>query len=250
MTATETKTQEYVVVVEPEYASEEDRAAKRRTITLPAADYQTAGLGALRALTGRNQKTLRSEGRFHKDPETVRRYLSRADREGDRWMLIVDYSPAEKKRIADAKAADEAAYAAKVEEAKPDVEAYEALLAAHPDVRPSLSTGYVRVEWKVTLGDDYTRIEITRERGYGETGWTSPTQVSVGHVRLKDDVAARAATLARAVEKAAAIAALLDARYPAGSAERTVPTDTTNQISANYRAHAALLALVVKEINS
>ena len=134
------KTQEYVVVVEPEYGSEEHKAPARRSLTTTATSPADAAMIAIRALLRMNVKTCpRTDGRRERDALTVRRFLSRPDKEGDRHSVIVDLSPAEKKSIADAEAAKEAADAAERAAMKTEADAYAALRAEHPSLYVSIS---------------------------------------------------------------------------------------------------------------
>lgn len=246
MTSTEMKTQEYVVVVGPEYAMDaKDRAAKSRALTIPAASHHEAGLAAVRALTGKTPKTLKSEGNRYSDPATVRRFATRRDRNGDSLNVVVHLSPAEKQRIADAKAAEEAAKQAQINAAAPEREAYEALLAANPGVMVYLSLGHVRVEWKAEFDGDYSRIEVKKDQdGWRETAEWKPATVQVGSVTLKDP-RANAVGLIRAIRSAAAIASMLDAEFT-GSV-LTIPEEP-NPTAASYRAHTSVLTRVIDTI--
>ena len=251
---TETSRTEYVVVMEPEYfpyqATEGVKASLRRTVTISEDNYLEAAQAAVAAFTGKRPKTLRSEGRRYRDAESICRFVTRRDRDGNRFMLIVDTSPAEKARVEAKKAAEAAAHQSMVDAAKPDQEEWQRLSALHPGIRASLSRGYVRVEWKAEFGvegesnHDYCRIEIKKDGiGWGsdEDTW-DPAEVSVGNGTMKRP-AAHAAVLVLAIESAVAVAEMLDATYTSGVP--AIPKGD-NQIAANYRAHTALLTRVVE----
>jgi hypothetical protein len=243
MTANATKTVGYVVTLEPEYGSVDSKTTKRREMTLDATSAAEAAMIAVRGLLRMNLKTPpRSESRFHKDPPTSRRFVSRQDKEGDRWAILVDLSPAEKQKIADAEAAKEAADAAERAAVQPEKDAYMALAAQHPGLRVSVSSYSTTVQWEVRWSNDYLKVEIEKRRGYrgeGET-YSEPATIRIGNGTMSKP-AADLPLLTAALRSAAALAGDLDALYPVGS-----EGPDTDSYTANLRAHAAMLKRVVE----
>lgn len=215
-------TQEYVVSVVPEYGTSQVSAAGTKTMTVTATDYPAAALAAVRALLGSNTNTPPKPDHSVHMPARggrERHYITRANRDGNRWEVSVDLSPDEKARIADAEALEAVRVADERASVAGELAEWEALSTAHPGIRVGVSPYSVEVTMECRWSNDYARVEVTkRDNGYGDTAgsWRDPASVRVGNGTLGVP-ATDLPVLVRALTVAGAIAADLDARYTPSS---------------------------------